>query len=62
MKEKRRRMLLRAKSVLNHGKRQGIWCFKHFFNDREVFNKLSGYYNREKYRFELKNIEQQEFG
>jgi len=35
----------------------GIWCFKHFFNDREVFNKLSGYYNREKYRFELKNIE-----
>jgi len=38
----------------------GIWCFKHFFNDREVFNELSGYYNREKYRFELKNIEEEE--
>jgi len=36
----------------------GIWCFKHFFNDREVFNELSGYYNHEKYRFELKNIEE----
>jgi hypothetical protein len=32
-----------------------LWCFKYFFGDREIFNELSEYYNREKYRFELKN-------
>ncbi len=43
---------------INIFKIEGIWCFKYFFNDREVFNKLLEYYNRGKYRFELKNIEE----
>ena len=29
-----------------------LYCFKHYFNDREVFEELSKYYNEEKYRFE----------
>ena len=29
-----------------------IYCFKQYFNDREVFEKLSKYYNDKKYRFE----------
>jgi hypothetical protein len=33
-----------------------LWCFKYFFDNREVFKELSEYYNREKYRFELKNV------
>ena len=33
-----------------------MWCFKYFFGDRELFMGLSEYYNREKYRFELKNV------
>ena len=32
-----------------------LWCFKYFFDDREIFDTLSAYYNRVKYRFELKN-------
>ena len=35
-----------------------LWCFKYFFDDREIFNELSDYYNRGKYRFELKNVEE----
>ncbi len=35
-----------------------LWCFKYFFGDREIFMGLSEYYNREKYRFELKNVEE----
>lgn len=31
-----------------------MWCFKYFFGDREIFNGLLEYYNRSKYRFELK--------
>ncbi len=33
-----------------------LWCFKYFFGDRELFMELSEYYNRPKYRFELKNV------
>jgi hypothetical protein len=33
-----------------------LWCFKYFFGDRELFMGLSEYYNRDKYRFELKNV------
>jgi len=29
-----------------------LYCFKHYFNDREVFDELSKYYNEMKYRFE----------
>jgi hypothetical protein len=29
-----------------------IWCFKYFFDDKEIFSDLLEYYNREKYRFE----------
>ena len=29
-----------------------LYCFKHYFNDREVFKELSQYYNEKKYRFE----------
>ena len=30
-----------------------LWCFKHFFDDKEIFRELKEYYNRDKYRFEL---------
>ncbi len=33
-----------------------LWCFKYYFGDREIFMDLSEYYNRDKYRFELKNV------
>ncbi len=33
-----------------------LWCFKYFFGDRELFMGLSEYYNRDKYRFELKDV------
>lgn len=29
-----------------------LYCFKHYFNDKQVFEELSMYYNKEKYRFE----------
>lgn len=29
-----------------------LYCFKHYFNDRQVFEELSRYYNKENYRFE----------
>ena len=34
----------------------GLWCFKYFFGDREIFMDLSEYYNQAKYRFELKDV------
>ncbi|NQE04963.1 hypothetical protein C5S32_03735 [ANME-1 cluster archaeon GoMg1] len=46
------------KRKINIFKIGGIWCFKYFFNDGEIFNKLSEYYNRDKYRFEVNNIEE----
>ena len=33
-----------------------LWYFKHFFDDRELFMGLSDYYNRGRYRFELKDV------
>jgi hypothetical protein len=35
-----------------------LWCFKYFFDDREIFTDLSEYYHREKYRFELTSDEE----
>lgn len=29
-----------------------LYCFKHYFNDKQVFEELSDYYNKERYRFE----------
>jgi len=29
-----------------------LYCFKHYFSDREIFEELSKYYNEKKYRFE----------
>jgi len=36
-------------NVFKIGKR---YCFKYYFTDKQVFNELSPYYNKEKYRFE----------
>jgi hypothetical protein len=33
-----------------------LWCFKHFFDDREIFSDLADHYHRETYRFELENV------
>jgi hypothetical protein len=33
-----------------------LYCFKHYFNDREVFEGLSKYYNEENYRFECTTV------
>jgi hypothetical protein len=33
-----------------------LWCFKHFFDDREIFSDMADYYHRESYRFELENV------
>ena len=33
-----------------------IWVFKHFFNDRKVYDELLDYYNKDLYRFEFKSI------
>ena len=41
--------------IINVFKIGDIWCFKYFFGDRELFEGLSEYYNRPKYRFELKD-------
>ena len=38
----------------------GLWYFKHFFDDREIFMGLSDYYNRGRYRFELKDVEERD--
>ncbi len=44
------------KKKLNFFKIGKIWCFKQFFDDKEIFNDLLEYYNREKYRFELGTV------
>jgi len=31
-----------------------LYCFKYYFTDEQVFNELSLYYNKEKYRFECR--------
>jgi hypothetical protein len=33
-----------------------LWVFKQFFDNREVFNALLDYYNKDLYRFEFKSI------
>jgi hypothetical protein len=33
-----------------------LWAFKHFFEDKEVFRDLLGYYNQDLYRFEMKTL------
>jgi hypothetical protein len=33
-----------------------LWLFKQFFDNRELFNALLDYYNKEQYRFEFKSI------
>ncbi len=38
----------------------GLWCFKYFFGDREIFTDLSEYYHRDKYRFELTSDEERD--
>jgi hypothetical protein len=40
-------------SVFKIGK---LWAFKHFFEDRELFKSLLGYYNKDLYRFEMKTL------
>jgi hypothetical protein len=37
-----------------------LWYFKYFFDDREIFGDLADYYNRERYRFELKTVEERD--
>jgi hypothetical protein len=37
-----------------------LWYFKYFFDDREIFENLSGYYKRDRFRFELKTVEERE--
>ena len=33
-----------------------VWCFKHFFDDKELFRELYEYYNQDQYRFELPTV------
>jgi hypothetical protein len=37
-----------------------LWYFKYFFEDREIFEGLSGHYNRDRFRFELKTVEERD--
>jgi len=46
--EKRKRI-----TVFKLGK---LWVFKHFFDNKELFNALLDYYNKDRYRFEFKSI------
>jgi hypothetical protein len=48
VKERRKRII-----VFKVGK---LWLFKHFFEDREIFKALLGYYSQDSYRFEFKTI------
>jgi len=33
-----------------------LYCFKYYFNDREIFEGLSKYYNEKNYRFECNTV------
>ncbi|MCW3141605.1 MAG: hypothetical protein N2V72_05445 [Methanophagales archaeon] len=33
-----------------------LWCFKYFFSGGEMFSKLNKYYDKSKYRFEVKTL------
>jgi hypothetical protein len=48
------------KEKINVFKIGDLWCFKHFFDDREIFTGLSEYYHRDKYRFELTSDEERD--
>jgi transposase len=37
-----------------------LWYFKYFFKNHKIFEKLSGYYNRDRFRFELKTVEERD--
>lgn len=37
-------------------KAAGAWIFKHFFDDREIFQELADHYNKDLYRFEFKTV------
>ena len=41
-----------TREKINVFKIRKTYCFKHYFNDREVFEELSKYYNEKKYQFE----------
>ena len=41
-----------TRKKINVFKIRKTYCFKHYFNDKQVFEELSKYYNKEKYRFE----------
>ena len=41
---------------INIFKIEGLWCFKYFFGDKEIFKELSTYYNQDKYRFEFATV------
>ncbi len=32
-----------------------LWVFKHFFDNKELYNALVDYYNKDQYRFEFKS-------
>jgi len=46
VKERRKRII-----VFKVGK---LWLFKQFFDNKEIFKALLGYYNQDNYRFEFK--------
>jgi len=48
VKERRKRI-----TVFKVGK---LWLFKQFFEDKEIFKALLGYYNQDNYRFEFKSV------
>ena len=33
-----------------------LWCFKYFFDDKEIFKALLEYYSHAKYQFELGTV------
>jgi hypothetical protein len=37
-----------------------MWYFKYFFENREIFERLSEYYNRDRFRFEFKTVEERD--
>jgi hypothetical protein len=50
VKERRKRI-----NVFKVGK---LWLFKQFFDNKEVFKALLGYYNQDNYRFEFKTTDE----
>lgn len=45
-----------TKKKINYFKIGKLYCFKYYFNDKQVFEELSKYYNKEKYRFECPTV------